>query len=132
MSESPKAPDESNPFGPDGVIIYDIRMKPDKTLDITLSHVHRQLLCLIAARGGETDYDFRLLMKDEDPFWVAQDEKRFGETIDLHVKRLIKPMRLLESIPILGEHPEKVRLRLTDFGRNIVTKILENQGIVLP
>lgn len=89
---------------------YDVKIKPDGTVDIKLSATHRGFLKLLAQRGGEADYDFA----------------RVTEDVAKHIRLLIEPMRLVKKVHIFG-YETRVLLRLTGAGRNILDQIIASE-----
>lgn len=83
----------------------------DGKIDIALSYVHRQYLIYLANRGGEAEMDYTIAGLN--PEQMA------------HLRRLDKEFRCINETKVIGRS-SLYHHRLTDIGRNIVTKIIES------
>lgn len=84
--------------------VYQLRVREDGDLQVTLSKMHRDLLLIIAANGGELPFDYSQLTP------AAREQ----------VKKLSE-MTLITESELVGS--KRVLMRLTDHGRTIVEQI---------
>lgn len=86
-------------------VAYELREVNDG-IQVTLSWTHRKFLKLLSERAGEVYFDWDLVT---------------GEAKS-HLLKL-KDMALVTAVPVVGQN--RSLIRLTDMGRNIVTKIIQ-------
>ena len=96
-------------------IVYELKTTPvDGMVKITLSYTQREMMKLIASRGGELDFDY------------GKVDEKVRDILKGHISDMSK-MGILEEAPIMG-HRELVNYHLTTMGRNLVSAMVK-QGV---
>jgi hypothetical protein len=90
---------------------------------ITLSFTQRQLLRLLAERGGRTDYQFgKVFLKGDETKEAADKLAETCKGADEAVRAMsITPLTLITITPIIGS--QRNELCLTDRGRQVVDQM---------
>lgn len=97
-------------------------------IKVSLSFYHRQMLRLIAVRGGRIEFRFNSKFQEPPGGYrghpePTEEQKRKIVTDSDEAVRKMGEMGLVTITPLVGAGEGKVELKLTDMGRNIIDQM---------
>lgn len=107
----------------------------DVYIKLRLSFHQRNMLKFLAERGGECEYNFGGL-RIEAAHMTEEEKANMVRQVEESIREMGDPLRLgvVTITPIVDTNPNKVLLRLTDAGRQVIDQmglVVKPQSLVL-
>lgn len=95
----------------------------DIAIKLTLSFHHRQMLKLLADRGGRNPYTFGRITIEGD--FTDEEKKTYAAAADQSVRDMAEKLHIITMTRLIGPtyRPETYELALTDAGRQVIDQM---------